>query len=72
MTDLKVTASGNVGFTQGLSHVSAVTKSGEKLDMYYRQTLCFVKENSIWKITHAHSSVPFNTANGKASLDLKP
>lgn len=47
ITDLKVTASGNVGFTQGLSHVSAVTKSGEKLDMYYRQTLCFVKENSI-------------------------
>jgi ketosteroid isomerase-like protein len=70
--DLRISAGGGVGFSHGLNHVSAIRKDGNRLDMWWRSTVGFQKIDGRWQITHEHNSVPFNVANGKASLDLKP
>jgi uncharacterized protein (TIGR02246 family) len=70
--DLEITTGDDVAFSHGLNHVSATTAGGGKLDMWWRETACYRKINGEWLITHQHSSVPFNTETGKASLDLKP
>jgi len=70
--DLNITADNDVAFSHGLSHVSATTAGGGKLDMWWRMTICFRKIDGKWMVTHEHNSVPFDTETGKASLDLKP
>ena len=72
VSDLNITASGDVAFSHGLNHVSATKADGEKLDMWWRATTCFRKSDGKWLITHEHNSVPFDITNGKASLDLRP
>ncbi len=72
INDLKIEISGNVAFCSRLNHVNAVKVEGGKLDMWWRETTCFKKMDGRWMITHVHSSVPFNTQNGKASTALKP
>jgi len=47
--------------------------SSERVDLWSRQTTCFAKVGSEWKITHAHMSVPMNMdAEHRAEIDLKP
>jgi len=70
--DLNITCGSEVAFSHSLDHVSATTTSGERLDMWWRETACYRKIDSKWLITHQHSSVPFDVETGKASLDLKP
>jgi len=72
INDLKIELSGDVAFCSRLNHVNAVKVDGGKLDMWWRETTCFKKTDGRWLITHVHSSVPFNTKNGKASTALKP
>ena len=54
------------------NHVVAEMIQGGKLDMWWRETTCYVKESDQWLIRHTHSSVPFDPATGKASVDLQP
>jgi len=70
--DLSITTGDGVAFSHCLNHVSATTKAGGKLDMWWRETACYRKINGMWLITHQHSSVPFDVESGKASLELKP
>lgn len=70
--NLSVTAGDDVAFSHGLSHVSATSKDGGQLDMWWRTTICFRKIDGKWMVTHEHNSVPFDVESGKASLDLKP
>ena len=70
--DLSITASDNVAFSHGLSHVSATRIDGGPLDMWWRTTICYRKIDGKWVVTHEHNSVPFDVEGGKASLDLKP
>ena len=70
--DLRISASGDVGFSHGVNHVSAKTTDGTRLDMWWRGTVCYRKIDGSWLATHEHNSVPFNKTNGKAPLDLKP
>jgi ketosteroid isomerase-like protein len=70
--DLKVTADDEVAFCHGLHHVSGTAKGGQKIDMYWRATQCLRCLGGKWMIVHEHSSVPFDMATGKASVDLKP
>lgn len=72
ISDLKIELSGDVAFCSRLNHVNAVKVDGGKLDMWWRETTCLKKTDDRWMITHVHSSVPFNTHNGKASTALKP
>jgi uncharacterized protein (TIGR02246 family) len=70
--NLNVTAGDDVAFSHGLSHVSATSKDGGQLDMWWRTTICFRKIDGKWRVTHEHNSVPFDVESSKASLDLKP
>jgi len=72
LRDLSVTASDEVAFCHSLNHVSATTTAGQTLDMWWRGTMGFRKVGGRWLITHEHSSAPFDTETGMASLGLKP
>lgn len=70
--DLSVTAGDDVAFCHSLSRVNATRADGNKLDMWWRATVCLRKIDGTWMITHEHNSVPFDVETGKASLGLKP
>jgi uncharacterized protein (TIGR02246 family) len=70
--DLAIAAAGDVAFCHGLKRVRATTKTGQRLDMWWRATICYRKVDGAWRVTHEHASVPFNVASGRASLDLEP
>ena len=70
--DWRIAADGDVAFSHGLNHVTGTKTDGQKLDMWWRATVCFRKMNDQWMVTHEHNSVPFDVSTGKASLDLKP
>lgn len=72
MTEVEVAAGEEVAFAYGLSHVLGTQTGGDKLEMWWRTTLCFRQIDGEWKAVHEHNSVPFDRQNGRASLDLKP
>jgi len=69
---LQISAANGVGFSHGLNHVSGTKLDGNRLDMWWRATVCYRKLDGRWQITHEHNSVPFDVNNGKASLNLEP
>lgn len=73
MRDLRITANESVGYAHSLYHIGGTKAGGERVDMWSRQTVCFTKLGSEWKITHAHTSVPMSMdGEHRALLDLKP
>jgi ketosteroid isomerase-like protein len=72
LTQLVVSADGDVGFAHSLNHVHATRGDGQLVDMWWRATVCCRKQGAAWRITHAHNSVPFDPKDGRASLGLKP
>ena len=72
ITDLAIETCDDLAFCHSFNHVTANRKNGGELDMYWRETLGLKKVDGRWSITHAHSSVPFDPADGKPSLNLKP
>ena len=72
LRDLSITAGEDVAFSHSLNRVSATTTDGEKLDMWWRATVCYRKLDGRWMVTHEHASVPFDVKSGQASLDLEP
>jgi ketosteroid isomerase-like protein len=71
-SDAEIAASGAIAFCHSLNHVSGTLGDGRKLEMWWRATLGFRKHEGAWRVSHSHSSVPFDPKSGKASLDLKP
>jgi ketosteroid isomerase-like protein len=69
---LSVVTGDDVAFCHFLSGVRGTTIDGAQINMWYRTTVCYRKLDGKWVITHEHDSVPFNVANGNASLDLTP
>jgi ketosteroid isomerase-like protein len=72
MFDLIITAGDDVAFCHSLNRINGTTTSGGKLNMWVRATVCLGKIEGEWMVTHEHTSVPFNTGSGMASLDLTP
>ncbi len=70
--DLVITAGDDVAFCHALKRVRATTTAGQRLDMWWRATICYRKFDGAWLVTHEHASVPFDVASGRASLDLEP
>jgi uncharacterized protein (TIGR02246 family) len=71
--DLDITAGNDVAFCHSLNRMMATTTKGEKVDLWFRETLGFRKIAGQWKIAHEHSSVPFYMDGSfKAAVDLKP
>jgi uncharacterized protein (TIGR02246 family) len=72
LRDLNIVAGHDVAFCHSLNQVDGTKADGNKLQMWWRATVCFRKIDGKWMITHEHSSVPFDPATGKAALDLEP
>jgi len=71
--DIEVAVGGDVAFANSLERLTGTKVSGDKADLWYRQTLCFRKIGGAWKITHEHTSVPFYMDGSfRAAVDLRP
>lgn len=71
--DLEVAVGGDVGYAYCLQHLTGTKTDGEKVDLWFRATACFRRQDGQWRITHMHNSVPFAMdGSRKALLDLKP
>ena len=69
---LKVTATDDLGFAHYVYNITGTLKDGSKVDMWVRATVCLVNEGGEWRITHEHTSVPYDPQSGKALVDLAP
>ncbi len=72
VSHINIKASDTIAFCSSLNHVLSTKIDGSKLDMWWRETLCFEKKNDNWVIVQVHSSVPMDPESGKASVTLKP
>lgn len=72
VTDLNVTAGGDVAFAYSIHHVIGTMRGGKKVDYKVRVTDCFKKINGQWLIAHTHVSVPVDLRTGKAVIESKP
>ena len=51
---------GDVGYAYGLQHMTGTKTDGEEVDLWFRASACFRREDGHWRITHMHNSVPFS------------
>lgn len=72
MSDLCIAPANDAAFCHSLNQVKGVKTDGQHIDMWWRATVGFQKRDGRWLVTHLHSSVPFDTKTGQASLNLKP
>jgi uncharacterized protein (TIGR02246 family) len=71
--DLQIFVSNEVAYAHSFNRVVGTRTTGEKVDMWLRETFGLRKMDGRWLIAHAHESVPFYMTNGgRAALDLKP
>jgi ketosteroid isomerase-like protein len=70
--ELSLAVAGDVAFDHHLTKVHGVNQSGQTIDMWFRETVCYRRIGGKWKITHQHSSVPIDLETGKGRMDLKP
>ncbi len=71
--NLRIAVGGETAFSTSLNRISGTRTSGEQTDVWVRATICFVKNNGTWMVTHEHVSVPFYMDGSyKAAIDLKP
>jgi ketosteroid isomerase-like protein len=71
--DLEIVVGDDVAYAFGLRHMTGTKTDGERVDLWFRATACFRREDGAWKIAHVHNSVPFAMdGSGRALLDLKP
>jgi ketosteroid isomerase-like protein len=57
VSDLGVTAGGDLAFTHGLSRITGKRIGGDVTDVWARLTMCFRKIGGEWMIVHEHYSV---------------
>ncbi len=71
--DPEVVVGGDVAYAFALRHMTGTKSDGERIDLWFRATACFRREDGAWKIAHVHNSVPFAMdGSGRALLDLTP
>jgi PhnB protein len=71
--DLHLETSGDLAFGYSLNRMSGTKTDGQRVDLWFRQTLCLRKLGGAWKIVHAHDSVPFYMDGSvRAAVDLQP
>jgi ketosteroid isomerase-like protein len=70
--DRTIVVDGDVAYAFGLQRMTGTKTDGEEVELWFRATACFRRENSSWRITHMHNSVPFAMATSSAALALGP
>jgi ketosteroid isomerase-like protein len=72
LRNVDLSVDGDLAFDYHVTRVRGTNTSGTTIDMWFRETAGYRKIGGHWKITHQHSSVPFDMTTGKARLDLEP
>jgi ketosteroid isomerase-like protein len=72
MSDLSITADGELGFGHNIQRFSGTDKNGKPIDMTFRVSDGYKKINGKWMIVEEHISFPVDVASGKADLSSKP
>jgi len=72
LTDLDVTADGNVGYSHSIQRIVSKTPSGATSDMTVRVTDVYRKQGGAWLIVQEHVSMPIDLATGKPDMSSKP
>jgi ketosteroid isomerase-like protein len=71
--DLTIVVDQHSAYAFGLRHMTGTKTDGERVDLWFRATACFRREDGAWRIAHVHNSVPFAMdGSGRALLDLTP
>jgi uncharacterized protein (TIGR02246 family) len=70
--DVQLAVAGDVAFDHHFTRVRGTSRGGERIDMWFRETVGYRKRDGHWQVTHQHSSVPFDMTSGKPRLDLQP
>ena len=69
---MSLSVADDVAFDHHFTHVRGTSRSGDAIDMWFRETVGYRKIDGAWRVTHQHSSVPFDMTDGKAMFGLKP
>ena len=68
-----IVVDGDVAYAYGLQRMTGTKTDGEEVELWFRATACFRRDDGRWRITHMHNSVPFAMdGSDRALLDLKP
>jgi ketosteroid isomerase-like protein len=71
--DLRITTSGEVGFSRSLNRITGKRTNGEETDVWVRATVCYRMTKGAWMVVHEHASVPlYMDGSDRAAVDLKP
>jgi len=63
----------DVAYAYGLQRMTGTKTDGKEVELFFRATACFRRDNGRWRITHMHNSVPFAMdGSDKALLHLQP
>jgi len=64
---------GDIAFDHHFTHVHGVTKQGQKIEMWFRETLGYRRvEPHRWLCVHQHSSAPVGMATTRVDLTQTP
>lgn len=73
MRNPTILVDGDLAVAYGLTNMRGKKRGAEKVDLWYRCTLCFQRLRGQWKVVHEHESVPFMMdGSEKAALHLEP
>jgi len=68
-----VVVDGDVAYAYGLQRMTGTKTDDKDVELFFRATACFRRDNGRWRITHMHNSVPFAMdGSNKALLHLRP
>ena len=70
--DLVVEAGDDLGCCAFFYHVTGTLATGDVVDMWVRSTAIFRRQDEGWRLVHAHESVPFDAATGRALISESP
>lgn len=71
--EVDLVVDGDIAWTTALNRMRGVKTDGEKVDLWFRTTMCFRRCEGAWKIVHDHSSTPFYMDGSfRAAVDLTP
>ena len=72
ISEVDVTAGGDVAYVSSIHHVTGTMKGGKKVDYTVRVTDGFKKINDKWLIAHTHVSFPVDLRTVQADTESKP
>ena len=67
--DMHIESGGDLGWMRAMVHIAGTLQDGKPLDMTFRDTAIFKRENQRWVVIHDHGSVPIVFETGQAVMN---